>query len=152
LHNDRVKLERIQILKEEADELQAMIAHIEEKLEVHQSNHRDLLAKKKLMEQRLAEAKQIGREVAAQNISAEVFVANSEISESAGNIKSLQREMYFIRLERKRKVGVLNKLREELNEEKRKADLKKQIEEKIKKDVSASRRVCVIELLTFCFL
>ena len=50
-------------------------------------------------------------------------------------IKNLQREAYFISLERKRKLGVRQKLKDEIDEEKKRALLKKTIEAKIKKEV-----------------
>ena len=50
-------------------------------------------------------------------------------------IKNLQREGYFITLERKRKLGVRQKLKDEMEEEKKRTLLKKTIEAKIKKEV-----------------
>ena len=50
-------------------------------------------------------------------------------------IKNLQREGYFINLERKRKLGVRQKLKDEMDEEKKRTLLKKTIEAKIKKEV-----------------
>ena len=49
-------------------------------------------------------------------------------------VKEMQREIYFLTLERKRKVGVMKKLKHEIEEEARKNDLRKKIEAKIKKD------------------
>ena len=51
-------------------------------------------------------------------------------------IKNLQREAYFISLERKRKLGVRQKLKDEIDEEKKRALLTKTIEAKIKKEVT----------------
>lgn len=45
----------------------------------------------------------------------------------------MQREVYFVGLEKKRKSGVIRTLKNELNEEKRTLALKKQIEDTIKK-------------------
>ncbi len=120
---------------EEADELQAMISHIEEKIEVGVQEFRDLESKKKIIEQKLLEARRFNKEVAIMHLSAELFVFNTQIGESGAKIKDLQREAYFINLERKRKTGVVRKLKEEIAEEKRKAALKRQIEEKIKTEV-----------------
>jgi histone acetyltransferase (RNA polymerase elongator complex component) len=50
-------------------------------------------------------------------------------------IKDLQRESYFIEHERKRKVGVMQKIKDELQETKKRELLKKSIEAKIKKEV-----------------
>lgn len=127
-------MERIQVLKEEAGELQAMIAHIQEKINSLVQVHRDLQKKKKLLDQKFLEAKSLNRDVACQHLAAEIFVVNTEITENGGKIKDLQRESYFIGLERKRKLGVLHKLKEEITEQQCKAELKKQIEEKIKKE------------------
>ena len=51
-------------------------------------------------------------------------------------MKDLQRESYFINLERKRKLGTAQKLKDEMEEAKRRAVLQKKIEAKIKKEVS----------------
>lgn len=138
-------MERIQVLKEEAGELQAMLSHIQEKVQALVQSHRELQKKKKLLDQKFIEAKSLNREVACQHLAAEIFVVNTEVAENGGKIKDLQRESYFIDLERKRKLGVLNKLKEEIAEQQRKAQLKKQIEEKIKREViTVSNDLCFV--------
>ncbi len=81
----------------------------------------------------MQDAKSRGKEVVAQHIAAEILVCNSETAETLLKIKEHQKELYFLSLERKRKLGVVKKLKEELEEKKKKELLKKQIEEKIKK-------------------
>ena len=57
------------------------------------------------------------------------------MADNSAKIKDLQRESYFINLERKRKVGTIHKLKEEIEDAKRRASLQKRIEAKIKKEV-----------------
>jgi histone acetyltransferase (RNA polymerase elongator complex component) len=59
----------------------------------------------------------------------------AKIQEINLQIKDLQRESYFIEHERKRKVGVMQKIKDELQETKKRELLKKSIEAKIKKEV-----------------
>ncbi len=139
------------MLREESGELQAMIAHIQEKVNALVDDHRNLQQRKKSLEQKFAEAKSLNREVACQHLAAEIFVANTEIAENGSKIKDLQRESYFIGLERKRKLGVLNKLKEEISEQQRKAQLKKQIEEKIKQEVRTDRCATMLNLTCLCW-
>ena len=47
----------------------------------------------------------IGKEVAAQHVAAEISVNAALILENSTKIKDLQREVYFISLEKKRKLG-----------------------------------------------
>jgi hypothetical protein len=90
--------------------------------------------KRKVLELRLTEAKQQGKEVALQHIAAEILITNHEISEMNLKIKEAQKESYFLTLEKKRKLGTVKKLKEEILVNKQKDLLKKKIEEKIKKD------------------
>jgi hypothetical protein len=90
--------------------------------------------KRKVLELRLNEAKQQGKEVALQHIAAEILITNHEISEMNLKIKEAQKESYFLTLEKKRKLGTVKKLKEDIQVNKQKDLLKKKIEEKIKKD------------------
>ena len=60
---------------------------------------------------------------------------NAKMMEINNEIRGLQKESYFINLERKRKLGVIQTLKDEIEEEKRKKTIKKAIEAKIKKYV-----------------
>ena len=113
-------------------------SHIQEKINAHSQIQNDLQRKKQSLDQKLAEAKSHNREVACQHLAAEIFVTKSEIIENGSIIKDLQRESYFISLEKKRKLGVVHKLKEEISEQQRKDELKKKIEEKIKREVISS--------------
>jgi hypothetical protein len=64
-----------------------------------------------------------------------VKVVNAKMLEINNEIRGLQKESYFINLERKRKIGVIQTLKDEIEEEKRKKAIKKAIEAKIKKHV-----------------
>lgn len=57
------------------------------------------------------------------------------VLENSGKVKDLQRESYFINLERKRKLGTAQKLKEEIEDDKRRAALQKKIGAKIRKEV-----------------
>lgn len=71
-------------------------------------------------------------------MSAQLSVNAAVVTDNAAKMKDLQRESYFINLERKRKLGTAHKLREELEEDKRRAALQKKIEAKIKKEVGST--------------
>ncbi|KAJ1432784.1 hypothetical protein B484DRAFT_429748, partial [Ochromonadaceae sp. CCMP2298] len=121
----KVKLERIGALAEEASELRAMLAHVDEKVAFLASHHAELGAKKKTFEVKLGEARQMGRETAAQHFLAEISLLGSVMGDNNQKIKDMQREAYFISLERKRKVGTVQKLKLEVEESKRRAALQK---------------------------
>ena len=53
-------------------------------------------------------------------------------------IKDLQRQSYFITLEKKRKILISQKLQQELTNDQRKAELEQKIKYKIKEGVSRS--------------
>eukprot|EP01038_Epipyxis_sp_PR26KG_P009224 gene9224-12437_t len=109
----RVKLERIETLREEANELKAMI---------------------KLTDLKVQEAISFGKEAAAQHMTAEITVINTKLKALNQQVKDLQRESYFIELEMKRKLGVAKTLKDELQEEKKRNAIKKKITAKIKKE------------------
>ena len=71
------------------------------------------------------------------------------VTDNAAQIKDLQRESYFINLERKRKLGTVQKMKEEIEINKRRAMLQKSIEARIKKEV---RLNCFVVLLVFVVL
>eukprot|EP01040_Poterioochromonas_malhamensis_P003722 gene3724-3977_t len=130
----RMKVERMEKLKEEADELQAMLSHIQEKINTITEQIQDIAKRRKLLEFRFSEAKTQGKEVASQHIAAEILLLNQEISEHQLQIKENQKESYFLTLEKKRKYLVIKKLKDELNQQRQKELLKKKIEEKIRKE------------------
>lgn len=68
-------------------------------------------------------------------ISLQISVNTAVVLENSGKVKDLQRESYFINQERVRKLGTAQKLKEEIEEEKRRAILQKKIGAKIKKEV-----------------
>jgi len=130
----KIKLERILTLEEEASELKAMMTHVEEKVKVLFEQGKDISEKRKLYAIRMKEAQAQGKETASQHIAAEISVLTAKLQDLQIQIKNLQREGYFISLERKRKLGVRQKLKDEMAEEKKRETLKKTIEDKIKKE------------------
>ena len=68
----------------------------------------------------------------------QISVNTAVVMENSGKVKDLQRESYFINLERKRKLGTVQKMKEDIEEAKRRASLQKRIETKIKKEVTAA--------------
>lgn len=77
-------------------------------------------------------------------LGSQISVNIAELQENQAKIKDLQRENYFIGLERKRKLGVMQKLKNEIAEAKRKAQLQKKIEQMIKKHVRIrNRNICL---------
>lgn len=160
---------------------------MDEKLKFLTDHHHDLLNQRASLDTRLKEAKAMGREVAAQHISAEVRIyllftysnnyirilyiqliyqylppipgiyvqitVNAAIvTDNAAKMKDLQRESYFINLERKRKLGTAQKLKDEMEDAKRRAVLQKKIEAKIKKEVSGCSSLCIYSCLFLCVL
>eukprot|EP00981_Chlorochromonas_danica_P001662 scaffold367_cov274-Ochromonas_danica.AAC.11 len=130
----RAKLERITVLQEETSELEAMIAHIHDKIttlsgevKIHAQRAAALLKKEQ-------EARENGREGAALHIAAEISLTNATILEKRTAIKDLHREAYFLSLERKRKQGVVKTMQDEMTLHREREKLKKKIEAKIKKD------------------
>ncbi len=72
----------------------------------------------------------------------QISVLKAQLQEVAGKVKDLQRESYFVGLERKRKTGVITQLRDEIEESKRREALKKMIETKIRKEVCVGLLCC----------
>ena len=67
-------------------------------------------------------------------------------------MKDLQRESYFINLERKRKLGTAQKLKDEMEDAKRRAVLQKKIEAKIKKEVSGCSSLYLSVYISMCIM
>lgn len=122
------------MLKEESEELLAAMTHIREKIDALNIYHQELDDKRAAIDVRLYEARQAHKELAAQHLAAELIVVKNNITENSLKIKDLQREQYFVGLERKRKLGFIRTIKSELQIEKEKGDLKKKVEETIKKD------------------
>lgn len=78
---------------------------MEEKISFLGEYHETLLNRRAQLEGRMRDARSMGKEVAAQHVSAEISVNAALILENTSKIKDLQREVYFISLERKRKQG-----------------------------------------------
>ena len=62
------------------------------------------------------------------------------IQQNTAQIKDLQRESYFITLERKRKVGTCQKLKTEIEENKRRVKMQRDVANIIKKKVKKNVR------------
>jgi len=79
---------------------------LEEKITYLSEHHEVLLSRRSLLEGRVRDARSMGKEVAAQHVLAEISVNAALIIDNTSKIKDLQREVYFISLERKRKQGI----------------------------------------------
>jgi hypothetical protein len=128
----KIKLERIATLQSEVDELMAIISHISEKINTLSTDYRDRIKMYRAIESKMIDARNSGKEAAVQHCTAELVVRKAALLEISNKVKELQREQYFVGLEKKRKQGVIRTLHNELDEEKRKVSLKKKIEEVIK--------------------
>lgn len=128
----RVKLERISTLSNEAAELKAMESHIEDQVNALVEKYQKFSDKRQIAEARRKDALTLGRDVAAQHIAVEISILTADMQEINSKIKEIQRQSYFISLERKRKQKVVRQLTEEVNEEKRRTELQKKLSEKIK--------------------
>jgi hypothetical protein len=78
-------------------------------------------------------------------------VNGAVVIDNSTKMKDLQRESYFINLERKRKLGTAQKLREELEDDKRRASLQKKIAAKIKKEVRGRSSPAHVSMLRCAF-
>lgn len=125
-------MERIATLQSEVDELMAIISHISEKINTLSTDYRDRIKMYRAIESKMIDARNSGKEAAVQHCTAELVVRKAALLEISNKVKELQREQYFVGLEKKRKQGVIRTLHNELDEEKRKVSLKKKIEEVIK--------------------
>lgn len=130
----KAKLERITAIQEEASSLQAMIAHIHDKIAALSQEVKEHAQRAGQLLKKEAEARDNGREGAALHIAAEVSLVNAFITEKRSAIKDLHREAYFIALERRRKLGVIKTMQDEMAMAKQRDRIKKKIEAKIKKD------------------
>ena len=128
----RIKLERISTLSNEAAELKAMESHIEDQVNSLVEKYQKFSSKRQNSEAKRKEALSQGRDVAAQHFAVEISILTADMQEINSKIKELQRQSYFISLERKRKQKVVRQLNEEVNEEKRRQEIQKKLAEKIK--------------------
>ena len=128
----KVKLERIALLTEEANELRAMQTHIEEKINALVEQHRAMVDKRKVSEGRRKEALALDREAAAQHFAVEISVYTADMQDINAKIKDFQRQNYFISIERNRKRKVVAKLKDEVDIEKKRAILEEKLAGKIK--------------------
>lgn len=128
----RIKLERISTLQGEVDELMAVMSHITEKIKTLTTDYQDRIKMYRAIESKMIDARNAGKEAAAQHCTADLIVRKAALVEITNKVKELQREHYFVGLEKKRKQGVIRTMQTELDEEKRKLALKKKIEEVIK--------------------
>ena len=130
----KVKTERINVLSTEIDELKAMEAHIEDQISAHVHNYHSIQSKRSNADQRRIDALTARKDIAAQHIAVEISILTADMQDINTKIKELQRQSYFISLERKRKRRVVQQLTDELNDEKRRAALKTKLEKKIKEN------------------
>lgn len=128
----KVKGERIAVLTEEIGELRAMEAHLEDQVQTHVRDYQQIVEKKKVAEHRRNEALLMRKEVAAQHIAVEISIMIADMQDINTTIKDLQRQGYFISLERRRKRKVVQQLADEVNEEKKRAAIKLKLAQKIK--------------------
>ena len=110
----KVKMERISTLTTEADELKAMETHMEDQISSLVQAHHDSAAKRKIAENRRREAQSMDREAAAQHLTVEISMHTADMQDVNSQIKELQRQMYFVSIERNRKRKVAKKLKEEI--------------------------------------
>lgn len=110
----------------------AVMSHITEKIKTLTTDYQDRIKMYRAIESKMIDARNAGKEAAAQHCTADLIVRKAALVELTNKVKELQREHYFVGLEKKRKQGVIRTIQTELDEEKRKAALKKKIEEVIK--------------------
>jgi len=143
----RAKRERIVQLSEEVENLKAIIAHIEDQTSAKVIQYHDLNAEIKRLTRRRNEALSQARDIAAQHLAVEISMLSLDKQNVNETIKNLQREVYFVELERKRKRGIILKLDSEVNEERKKILLRKKLGKKIQKEgiLSALKGLSALE-------
>jgi septal ring factor EnvC (AmiA/AmiB activator) len=132
----RQKASRIAKLTEEANELKAIEAHIAEKLQFLVKEYKQLQTKRQALVKARNEALSIDRQVSAQQLAIEIGVVGADMESLEAETKELQRQAYFVSLERNRKRKLAKTLNAELEAELNRLDLEKQIAADIKKVVS----------------
>lgn len=140
-------------MKTEADELAAMMvrettiysyssnvfslqSHLKEKMQIHEQNKIEIDKQVKQLEGKYMELKQHpSKESKLLHVAAELSTVKHDLFQEDTAMKNISRELYFIDLERKRKMGCYKTLYKEKLLQKQKLVLKKHIEEKIKTEV-----------------
>eukprot|EP00605_Chrysophyceae_sp_TOSAG23-4_P002502 GSChrysophyteH1.ASY1.ANO1.2765.1 assembled CDS len=128
----KVKQERAATLTAEADELRAMETHLEDKISTMVDKHKEIAEKRNLAEKRRREAQSLSRDAAAHHLTVEISLHSADMQDINAHVKDLQRQIYFIAIERNRKRKVVKKLREEIEQDKKRADLEKKLGQKVK--------------------
>jgi hypothetical protein len=105
-------------------------------MQVHEQNKVEIDKRVKQLEVKYMELKQHpSKESKLLHVAAELATVKNDLFQEETAIKNISRELYFIDLERKRKMGCYKTLYKEKLLQKQKLILKKQIEDKIKTEV-----------------
>ena len=132
--NAKVKKERVMQLSEEVEQLKAIQAHIEDQISAKVMEYHELSDGIKRLETKRNLALKEARDVGAQHVAIEIAMMTADKQECNQAIKDLQRESYFVNLERKRKRGIVKKLESEVEQFKKQQVIKKKLGQKIQKD------------------
>ena len=127
----KVKKERIMQLSEEVEQLKAIQAHIEDQTSAKVMEYHDLSAQISGLEKKRNLAIREARDVGAQHLAVEIAMLTADKQTCNQIIKDLQRESYFVGLERKRKRGIVKKLDNEVQNWKKQQLIKKKLGGKI---------------------
>ena len=130
----KVKKERIAVLNEEVEHLKAVRAHIEDQISAKVIEYHEVRDKVTNLERKRRQAISGAHDAAERACSIEISILSSDMQEINETIKNLQRESYFIELEKKRKSGIMRKLADQIEIERRQNLLKKKLSSKIKKE------------------
>lgn len=132
--NAKVKKERVMQLSEEVEQLKAIQAHIEDQISSKVMEYHELSDGIRRLETKRNLALKEARDVGAQHVAIEIAMMTADKQECNQAIKDLQRESYFVNLERKRKRGIVKKLESEVEQFKKQQMIKKKLGQKIQKD------------------
>jgi hypothetical protein len=91
-----------------------------------------LTEKRNLCEQRRREAQSQSRQAAAHHLTVEISLHTADMQDINAHVKDLQRQIYFLSIERNRKRKVVKKLNDEIIQDKKRHNLEKQIATKVK--------------------
>jgi hypothetical protein len=102
-------------------------AHIEDQINTKVDEYQCLKQKLKETERRRRDCQSAFRDGAAAKLGVEASILTAELQSINLQVKNLQRESYFVNLERKRKRGILQNLEKKVAQARRQAFLQKKI-------------------------
>lgn len=121
------KKNRIKKLKAEIEELQAMRCHVTDQVNTLVEEHGVFTAQHSSLERRRVDATSLENLGLAKRLAVEISIVEGELSHRASEVKSHQRQSYFLQQEMTRRKGLIKVLMAELAAMESKAGVKKKL-------------------------